>query len=1682
MRILIVDDHEAVRRGLLDLLTSRADWTVCGEAVDGVEAIEKAKSLRPDLVLMDISMPRMNGLDATRILRRDLPDSRVVIVSQNDPNLTRFQVKEVDAAAYVAKGSLAEELLPTIDNLFPRLETVTSADSPLLPRQSPPQHWLAGSGELRQLIREYDWSQTPLGPIEQWPQVLKTAVTLMINSRQAMWLGWGPEITVLYNDAYISVLGISKHPHALGRPAKEVWKEVWDICGPLAEKVYENGEATFIDDVRFFMNRGDFKEEIYVSFSYSPIHDEAGNVAGLFCPNTETTAKILNARRLLTLSELAVSALVEKSTETACVSSFATIAKNRDDIPFAQLYLIDADSRHARLEQTTGASADIIRMSPQIIDISQESEALRFWKLDDVFTTSQAQIVSLCQLEVVPLGPAGQRVSEAIVLPLTSPGQDRPVGIFIAGISPARKLDAEYRTFYDLVAGQIATALQNARAAEDERKRAEALVEIDRAKTAFFSNVSHEFRTPLTLMLGPIEDLLAKSHTDLSPSAKGQLELVNRNGARLLRLVNTLLDFSRLEAGRMQAIYQATDLPRFTLELASVFRAATERAGLRLQLNCPQLSEPVFVDRGMWEKIVLNLISNAFKFTFDGQIGVSLTQLSDHVELRVSDTGVGIPEEELPRLFDRFHRIENTRSRTHEGSGIGLALVQELVKLHGGSIRVLSKLGLGTTFIVSIPLGSSHLNPERVGGHRTLASTAVGAVPFVEEALRWLPEPATLEETDELPITRELIPVPCPTDSNDPGNSRPRILVADDNADMRQYISRLLGERYRVQAVADGRAALKAVKESAPDLILSDVMMPILDGFGLLRELRSDPVTRTIPIVLLSARAGEESRVEGLEKGADDYLVKPFSARELLARVQTHIELARVRKENEESLRQRNAQFESLLNEAPMGVYLIDADFSIRQVNPTALPVFGGIPDLIGRDFNEVLHILWPESIADEIAGRFRHTLETGETYVEPERSGSRLDREVTEIYDWRIGRIPLPDGRNGVVCYFRDISQQVRARQAIAESEERLSRALAAGELGAWEMDLGSRAIWRTTRHDQIFGYDTLQPEWSYEKFLQHVLPEDRAKADHQFHQAITSAGDLNLNCRIQRADGSTGWIWMQARLTQESESKPALLKGMIRDITERKRTEETLQRNRERFEMVAEAAQVGFWFCDLPFDKLLWDDRVKEHFGLPPEAEVTIHTFYERIHPEDRERTRKAIEDSIENHRQYDIEYRTVSPDGQEKWIRAIGRGFYDPSGKPVRFDGVSMETTERRQAELALRQMTGEAIAATAKFRAVFDQTSVFAGIMTLDGIVVDANQLCLDFCGYRAEEIIGRPFWDTGWWRGSPEVQAKIRSGTAQAAAGTPYREVLTYLCADGSERVVEFALHPIRNHKGEILFLHPTGVDITDLKLAQDKYRRLAESLDVEVQDRTRELEERNRDVLKQSEQLRELSHRLIQIQDNERRHIARELHDSAGQILTALGMNLAKLSNFAKRESPQILKDVEEGQKFVKELSQEIRTTSYLLHPPLLDENGLADALIWYVQGLKERSGLDVSVSISPDFGRLAREMELAIFRIIQECLTNVHRHSGSKVATIRVNRDDQTVSVEINDNGKGIPPDKLAQLQSHGGGVGIRGMRERVFQLGGEMKIQSETSGTSVAIILPLDVAVTAKTLSSVQ
>jgi PAS domain S-box-containing protein len=378
---------------------------------------------------------------------------------------------------------------------------------------------------------------------------------------------------------------------------------------------------------------------------------------------------------------------------------------------------------------------------------------------------------------------------------------------------------------------------------------------------------------------------------------------------------------------------------------------------------------------------------------------------------------------------------------------------------------------------------------------------------------------------------------------------------------------------------------------------------------------------------------------------------------------------------------------------------------------------------------------------------------------------------------------------------------------------------------------------------------------------------------------------------------------------------------------------------------------------------------------------------------------------------------------------------------------------------------RRLTTEAVEATAKFRALFDQSPIFSGVMSLDGTVIDANRLCLDVCGYHAEEVVGRLFWECGWWRFNKDAQRKIRAATAQAAQGTPYREELLYHWADGSERVVDFALHPIRDDQGRVLFLHPTGTDITERKQTEEELRNARAELEKRVEERTAELNKAN-------ESLRDLSARLLHLRDQEARRIARELHDSVGQLLAAISMNIGVVTRQIHKLDEAGARAVTENAQLVEQISAEIRTISHLLHPPLLDEIGLGSALHWYVEGFAERSKIKIQLEIPKDLGRLPTDMETAIFRIVQECLTNIHRHSGSKTATIRIIARDRRILVLAQDSGKGIPPEKLQVSAEGRRGVGFRGMIERIRYLGGHMNIHSDDKGTILTVTLPLEQA----------
>jgi signal transduction histidine kinase/CheY-like chemotaxis protein/serine phosphatase RsbU (regulator of sigma subunit) len=756
-------------------------------------------------------------------------------------------------------------------------------------RDAAMQQLLSAGGTMGALIGGHDWPSSRLGAVAGWPQSLRSALGICLSSRFPMFVFWGPDLVQLYNDSFVPVLG-AKHPGALGQAARDTWAETWDVVGPMLGRVMAGGDAAYFEDLPVTLERSGFTEECYFTFCYSPVRDESGGVAGVFGTVSETTTQVVEGRRLAVLAELSELTRTLGSAAAVCQVAGEVLARHPLEVPFALLYQLDADGERAVLAGSAGLAPGT-SLSPPVASLRAPGPAAGFsWPL----ARARAGPVEITGLPRQPLEAVSRAgfapPASAILMPLAQAGASTPAAVLIIGLGSGRPLDDGYRTFARLAAGHLSAAIADATALEAARGHAAELEALDRAKTMFFSNVSHELRTPLTLMLAPLEDLLA-SPEGLRPADRDRVEIAHRSSLRLLRQVNVLLDFSRAQDAAGVPRPQLVDLAQLTEELASLFQVAMERGGLRLVLDCPPLPRPVSVDEGMWEQVIVNLLSNAFKFTLHGEITVTVDTCGEQARIRVSDTGSGIPPADLPHLFDRFYQVAGTAARSGEGSGIGLSLARELVQRHNGTISVTSAVGAGSTFTVLLPFGEAQPDLPVSSAAQAAGTRAAG---YVQEALGW--EPAA----------------PGPVASGPP-----EILIVDDNADMRGYLARALAPYWQVQAVSDGLEALDAIARQAPELVLTDVMMPRLDGFGLLSRLRSAPLTADIPVIMLSARAGPESVSAGLDTGADDYLVKPFTTAELTARVRTQLRTARQRRRSldrvqalAESTRQLNASLD----------------------------------------------------------------------------------------------------------------------------------------------------------------------------------------------------------------------------------------------------------------------------------------------------------------------------------------------------------------------------------------------------------------------------------------------------------------------------------------------------------------------------------------------------------------------------------------------------------------------------------------------------------------------------------------------------------------------------------------------------------------------------------------------------
>ncbi|SFD58384.1 ATP-binding protein [Paracidovorax konjaci] len=890
---------------------------------------------------------------------------------------------------------------------------LTAADTPYALARAFPGH-----SEMARRMRGMDWAATTLGPVGGWSPNLLAALSLCLTSRFPMHIWWGPDLRLFYNDGYIPLLGPGKHPAALARSGREVWAEVWDQIRPMVEGVQQGAEATWSEDLLMFFDRALPQEEVYATFSFSPILSGDGSVEGLFCACSETTGRVVTARRVETLRRLGLATEAHSAGE-ACAAALRALDANPCDIPFARIEWGGTD-------RAGGALACSAALPGEDWDTLMQRWAPQCRQLHD---SGAAQRVAIEPPHAAPWPHGG---AHALLLPLRVGTADRPDGTLVLGLGLHRPFDAAYEDFIHLVQQQVERAIGEARSYEMERHRAETLMELDRAKTAFFSNLSHEFRTPITLMLGPLEEALA--HAQAQDEVRGHLQLAHRNTLRLRKLVNNLLDFSRLQAGRAQARFIPVDLAALTQDLASNFRSAFERAGVALEVDCPPLPFPLYVDRGMWEDVVLNLLGNALKFTLQGSVRIALEHggggghggtagTGSEVTLTVQDSGVGIGAAELPHIFERFRVGRHGGGRTQEGTGIGLALVQEIVHLHGGTVSAESTPGQGSVFRVRLRAGCAHLDPQQIADSDA-GPSPLRAQSYVQEAMGWsfpdLPAPAVagLHAPDDAAA----------------GMPRCRVLVVDDNADMLAYVASLLSPHMETVSVPDGVQALEQLRSSHYDLMLADVMLPRMDGFSLLRAVRALPDLQLLPVILLSARAGQEAHAEGLAAGADDYVAKPFSARDLLARVAAALARARKRAETAKAAEIRYRQLFDAIDEGFCIIELVfDAagrpiDYRFLEVNP-AFKRHTGLVDAAGRTMRELI---------PDLDGEWFERYGRVATLREPlrfEQYSEKLDHRWFDVFAF-----PADDGqpcRVGIL--FTDISARKRAERALQHSERRL-------------------------------------------------------------------------------------------------------------------------------------------------------------------------------------------------------------------------------------------------------------------------------------------------------------------------------------------------------------------------------------------------------------------------------------------------------------------------------------------------------------------------------------------------------------------------------------------------------------------------------------------------------------------
>jgi PAS domain S-box-containing protein len=657
------------------------------------------------------------------------------------------------------------------------------------------------------------------------------------------------------------------------------------------------------------------------------------------------------------------------------------------------------------------------------------------------------------------------------------------------------------------------------------------------------------------------------------------------------------------------------------------------------------------------------------------------------------------------------------------------------------------------------------------------------------------------------------------------------------------------------------------------------------------------------------------------------------------------------------------------------------------------------------------------------------------------------------------------------LVAICTDITERKQAEEALRASEGRLRFVAEGAEVGIWDWDLVTERLEGSALCRKIFGVAEAE-EFSFAKFLAVLHPEDRETTHQAIRMCLEGGGRIGYDqeYRAIRPNGSIRWIQARGSASFE-DGRPVRMAGIVLDVTERKQAEDSLRASEERLRFIAERASAGFWDWDLVSGRLDWSPLCKQLFGIPLDEKMSYERFLESVHPEDRELTDRINRAYLESDGgpEYEHEYRVIWPDGTVRWIHAKGSATFK-QGRALRMAGIVLDITERRHHEEALRKneqrlrMAHQAAHSGAWEVDLASREIMWSPEMQgLWGLVPGS----ISVAETRAQ--ISRML--------HPEDQPIVDQALVDALAGKGYHLVFRVHRADGALRWMESFGEVVYDENKTPQRIVGVAIDITERRQAEEELRKSHLELERKVEERTQALAaslaslELEVEIRKQTEvALQGLSARLLRLQDEERRRVARDLHDSTGQTLAALKMTIASLEGMVAGQIPEARQIIRDLNALTEDALKDIRTTSHLLHPPLLDEVGFTSAARWYVDELAKRSGIQMRLELSVAAGRLTKSSELAFFRVLQEGLTNVIRHSGSSAAEVSLHGNHENATLTIKDYGKGIPQHTLNTFRETGAGVGVGlgGMKQRIRELGGQLEIASDGTGTSITAILP--------------